>query len=424
MNPATRTILQSTLAFTLGFQLAVAAQAQEWTRFRGPNGSGLSNAKTIPTRWTEADFNWKAALPGVGHGSPVLWGDRVFVTASDEKRGVFMVLCLRAGDGSVLWQQEFPVQPLAGHRYNSFASSSPAVDADRVYVCRTEAAQQVLMALNHQGAKVWERDFGRFAAQHGSGTSPIVHDGLVVLANEQDGESFLVAVNAATGKTRWQTPRQTKQAAYSTPCVLQAAGAPPLLLFNSEAHGISALAPDTGNVVWEFPKAFDKRSVSSPVIADGLVIGSCGSGGGGNYVVAVRPGDASGAKPPQRAYEIRRSAPYVPTSLCVDGRLFLWSDAGIVSCVVASTGEAKWQERVGGDFFGSPVCVDGRLFCVSTAGDVVVVRAGERFELLAKNPLGELTHSTPAVAGGSMFIRTRQHLVSVGGKAPAAASPP
>jgi outer membrane protein assembly factor BamB len=418
MTVPTRVLLRICLPLLLGFCVPPATSAQEWTRFRGPNGSGLSDAKSIPTRWTDADFNWKVALPGIGHGSPVLWGDRVFVTTSEGKSGVFMVLCLRAGDGSVLWQQEFPVQPLAGHRYNSLASSTPAVDAARVYVCRTEAAHQVLMALDHDGKKVWERDLGSFAAQHGSGTSPIVHDGLVIFANEQDGVSFLLALYAATGKTRWQTPRQTKQAAYSTPCVLQAAGASPLLVFNSEAHGISAVTPDTGKVVWEFSKAFDKRSVSSPVIADGLVIGSCGSGGGGNYVVAVRPGEVSGAKTPERAWEVRRSAPYVPTSICVDGRLFLWSDAGVVSCVVASTGEVKWQERVDGDFFGSPVCVDGRLFCVSTAGDVVVVKAGEQFELLAKNPLRELTHSTPAVAGGKMFIRSSQHLVSVGGKMP------
>ena len=114
--------------------------------------------------------------------------------------------------------------------------------------------------------------------------------------------------------------------------------------------------------------------------------------------------------------DVRRSAPYVPTSVCVGDWLFLWSDAGIVSRVHAATGEVKWQERVGGNFFSSPVCVDDRLFCVSTSGEVVVVAAAEKFEVLARNPLGETTHSTPAVAGGRMYIHTSQHLVSVGGK--------
>jgi outer membrane protein assembly factor BamB len=415
MSLPLRWIVRTCLALVLGSCLAPGLRAQEWARFRGPNGSGLSEAKSIPTRWAETDYKWKAALPGAGHASPVLWGERVFVTAADAKAGNFAVVCLSAGDGSVLWKHDSPLLPLATSRLNSLASATPAVDAARVYVCRNEAAHHVLMALDHAGKPVWERDLGSFSAQHGSGASPIVYEGMVILANEQDGESFLLAVDAASGKTRWQTPRQSKMAAYSTPCVLQRGAEPPLLVFNSQAHGIYAVTPDTGKVVWEFAKAFDKRSVSSPVLAAGLVIGSCGSGGGGNYVVAVRPGDAGGGKPPERAYEVRRSAAYVPTSVCVGDLLFLWSDAGVVSCVVAATGEVKWQERVGGDFYGSPVCVDGRLFCASTTGDVVVVRAGERFELLAKNPLGEQVHSTPAVAGGRMFIRTVRQLICIGG---------
>lgn len=392
--------------------LAVCSlHAQEWTRFRGPNGSGLSDAKTIPTTWSEKDFNWKLALPGTGHSSPVLWGEKVFITSADEKRGTFFVLCFNATDGRKLWQKDYPLTPYRKHNFNTLASASPTVDAERVYVCRTDSGHVTLLALSHAGEKRWERDLGPFAGQHGSGASPIVHDGMVIFPNEQDGESFLIALDARTGEPRWKTPRQTKRssAAYSTPCIYQPKQGPAALIFNSEAHGIYAVAPDTGKVLWEFSAAFDKRSVSSPVIAGELIIGSCGSGGGGNYVVAIRP-DAK----PERGYDIRKSAPYVPTSVCVGDWLYLWSDAGIVSRVHAATGEVKWQERVGGNFFSSPVCVDGRLFGISTAGEVVVVSAGEKFEVLARNPLNETTHSSPAVAGGRMFIHTSGHLISVG----------
>jgi outer membrane protein assembly factor BamB len=153
------------------------------------------------------------------------------------------------------------------------------------------------------------------------------------------------------------------------------------------------------------------------VLAGEFIIGSCGSGGGGNYVVAVRPGDVATGKKPERVYEVRRSASYVPTSVCVGDWLYLWSDGGIVSRVNAKTGEVMWQERAGGNFYGSPVYVDGRLFCVSSSGEVVVVAAAEKFEVLARNPLDEQTHSTPAIAGGRMYIHTSGHLVSVGGKA-------
>lgn len=400
----------------LAFGLMAAGQAQEWTRFRGPNGSGLSDAKTVPTKWTVADFNWRVALPGVGHSSPVVWGEKVFITSCDEKAGKFYVLCLNADDGGIRWQKEYPLTPHAKHNLNSLASSTPTVDADHVYVCRTESARVTLFALTHDGKLVWEKDLGPFAANHGSGTSPMLHEGMVVFANEHSGESFLIAVDAKTGDTRWKRPRTSDGGSYSTPCVYQPEQGGSQLIFNSEGHGISGLAPDTGKVIWEFEKAFDKRSVSSPYVAGELIIGSCGSGGGGNYVVAVRPGDPARGIKPQRAYEVRRSAPYVPTSICVGDWLYLWSDGGIVSRVNAITGEVKWQERVGGNFYGSPVCVDGRLFCASTTGEMVVVAVSDKFEVLARNPLGELAHSTPAVSGGRMYIHTSGHLVSIGGK--------
>lgn len=411
---ATRVVILFSLA------VGLVAPAQEWTRFRGPNGTGLSEAKTIPTKWSAADINWKVALPGAGHSSPVLWGERVFVTSCDEKAGKFFVFCLKADDGSALWNMEFPLTPSEKHNLNSFATSTPTVDADRVYVCRTEAARVTLCALAHNGEQVWEKDLGPFTAQHGGGTSPILHDGMVIFPDEQSGESFLIAMDVRTGETRWKTPRTSGAGSYSTPCVYQPKQGKAQLIFNSEVHGISGLAPDTGKVIWEFEKAFDKRSVSSPVIAGEFIIGSCGSGGGGNFVVAVRPGNPTTGAKPERAYEVRRSAPYVPTSVCVGDWLYMWSDAGIVSRVHAATGEVKWQERAGGNFFSSPVCVDGRLFCVSTTGEVVVVAVSVKFEVLARNPLGETTHSTPAVAGGRMYIHTSGHLVSIGGKASAA----
>lgn len=405
-------------AICLVLLLSITGRAQEWTRFRGPNGSGLSDAKTIPTQWSAADFNWKVALPGTGHSSPVLWGEKVFVTSCDAKAGKFFLLCLNTRDGSVRWRKEFSFTPYDKHALNSFASSTPTVDAERVYVCRTETARITLSAFTHGGEPVWEKDLGPFAVDHGSGTSPVLHDGMVVLANEQGGESFVIALDARTGAERWKSPRASGSGTYSTPCLYQPKNGPAQLIFNSEGHGISGLASDTGKVIWEFAPAFDKRSVSSPVIAGGFIIGSCGSGGGGNYVVAVRPGDATNGAKPGRAYEVRRSAPYVPTSICVGDWLYLWSDGGIVSRVHAATGEVKWQERAGGNFFSSPVCVDGRLFCVSTAGEVVVVPVADRFEVLARNPLGELTHSTPAIAGGRMYIHTSGQLMSVGGKPP------
>jgi outer membrane protein assembly factor BamB len=390
--------------------------AQEWTRFRGPNGSGVSAASSIPAVWTEQDINWKLPLPGPGHSSPVVWGDKVFVLTGDARSNRVWVICASASQGRIVWQQSVSQAAHHRHAWNSPASGSPAVDARRVYASWTEPERLALLALDHDGGKVWERNLGRYKSQHGGGPSPIVYGDQVIVANHQDGESFLVAVDAASGKTRWQVARRSTEANYSTPCLYQPPDGEPALIFTSHAHGFSAVAPDSGRVLWELTNVFDKRVISSPVLAPGLIIGTCGSGEGGLYLVAIRPADPARRRPPQVAYTIRQSAPYVPTPVCLGDLLFLWSDEGVVSCLRAATGEVKWQERLGEHFFSSPVCAGDRLFGVSTTGEVTVVRAGERFELLGRNVLGETVHSTPAVAAGRMYIHTAKHLICIGGR--------
>jgi len=393
------------------------ANAGEWTRFRGPNGAGVSEATTIPVEFTEKDFNWKVALPATGHSSPVLWGDRIFLTGSDDRQGGLTVFSVAVADGRLLWQTNFPFSAYSRHKFNSYASATPVVDAERVYVSWATPEHNRLAAFDHQGTVVWQRDFGPYASQHGSGVSPIVWKDLVILPNEQDGISSLLAVDRQSGKTVWSTQRNSVVAAYSTPCLFEPAHGPAQIIFSSQAHGISGVDPASGQVLWEYANAFDKRSVSSPVVVSGLVIGSCGSGGGGNYVVAVNPGDPSKNQPATLAWEMRKSANYVPTPVTLGDLLFTWSDGGVVSCIDGATGVVKWQERAGGNFFGSPIRIGDKLYGVTTSGVVVVVRASEKFEVLGRSTLGELTHSTPAVAGGRLYVRTERHLVSVGGEA-------
>jgi outer membrane protein assembly factor BamB len=284
----------------------------------------------------------------------------------------------------------------------------------------------LLTALDHAGKTFWQRDFGPFISQQGGGASPVVCDGKVVLGNFQEdpkfttgvtrsGGSFIIAVEAKTGKTVWQTPRRTTVAAYSTPCLFEPKDGQRALIFNSQSHGISALNPASGKVLWEYEQAFDKRSISSPLIAGDLILGSCGSGGGGNVVTAIKAGDTVTGRKPELAYQLKKAAPYVPTGIAVSNLVWLWGDGGIVTCLSAPSGEVRYQERVGGNFFGSPVYVDGRLYCVSTAGQVVVLEASDKFNVLGRYELKELCHSTPAVALGRLFIRTEKHLWSFGG---------
>jgi outer membrane protein assembly factor BamB len=409
-----------------------AASGQEWTRFRGPNGSGIGQAKTLPSKLTESDLAWKATLRGSGHSSPVLWGQRVFVTCTGDKAGGISVVCLNANDGKQIWSRDFALTAFAKHALNSFAASTPTIDSERLYVVWNEPDHHFLTALDHNGKTVWQRDFGPFISQHACGTSPILCDDKIVLANFQDnpafiegphpdsrtGKSSIIAVSAKTGQTIWETPRSSTVVGYSTPCVFEPKEGQRALIFNSQSHGVSALDPVTGKVLWESAKVFDKRTVSSPVIAGELILGSCGSGGGGNSVTAVKATGAGKDLKPEIAYQIKKSAPYVPTSIALGDLIWLWSDAGIVTCISAATGDIRYQERVGGNYFSSPVAADGRIFCISKTGEIVVLEASDKFNVLGRYTLNDTCESTPAIALGKLFIHTEKQLWCLGHPTP------
>jgi outer membrane protein assembly factor BamB len=412
------------MAATMVITVACPATAQEWTRFRGPNGAGQSDASTIPTEWTDADFNWKTDLPGIGHSSPVIWGDKIFVTSADPSNGTRMFFAVRASDGQVLWTKEYPSTTHKKHDHNSFASSTPACDAEYVYLAWATPEECTLLALDHQGNEAWRTSLGTFVSQHGFGTSPIVYEGLVIITNDQDGESFITAVDRSTGETRWKHPRKVvprQNASYSTPMIYTPPDGEPELIINSWAHGISSHDPKTGEVNWESP-VFDLRPVGSPILAGGLIFGSCGAGNGKNSVIALKPPDKNGSKPEVR-YQFNHSSnlPYVPTMVAAGDLVFLWGDKGVVACIEAPTGKVHYQQKrvagsAGGMFFTSPIRVGDRIFGISTSGEVVVLAASPEFKVLSRYDLGDVTHATPAVADGRMYVRTQSKLMSIGGK--------
>lgn len=407
----------------LQFLASLSTSAQEWTRFRGPNGMGLSDATNLPATWTEADYNWRVALPGQGHSSPVLWGDKIFLMSADPQTATRYVLCLSAVDGRELWRREYASQTHRIHMRNTYGSSTPAVDAERVYVAWSTPAKLTLLALDHNGQDVWDLDLGPVVSEHGFGTSPMLYQDLVILSNsqqaeelepgQQPGKSAMLAFEAKTGKLRWSQPRVSSRVCFSTPCIYQPAGKPPELVCTSTSDGVFSLDPLTGQENWKSPGTLTMRVVNSPFIADNLIIGSVGSGGGGNYIVAVRPG-----KSPQTAYVVKKNASYVPTLVAKDGLLFMFNDKGVVSCLDLQTGEFIWQERVSRGFSGSPVIGDGKVYIIDDEGIVHVLAAARQYQLLGSHPLGEPSRSTPAIAGGRLYFRTVSHLVSVSGKKP------
>ena len=393
------------------------ATAQEWTRFHGPNGQGVASLQSFPAQWNKDNIVFKAELPGIGHSSPVVWGEKVFVLSANPDTAERFVLCIEANSGKILWQHDYKSVTHKLHLRSSYASCTPVVDKDVVIFAWSDPQHTLVKAFSHDGNELWTKDLGSWSSQHGFGTSPVIYKNKILLNASQangrlpegiePGESFFYAFDKESGEIIWKTPRGTASSSYSVPAIYQGEDGDEIICSNT-VDGMYSLHPETGEENWSV-KAFDKRTVSSPLFAGGHIFGSTGSGGGGNYVAAIKPG-----KDPAVSFKLDRSAPYVPTSVCLDDLMFCFYDKGILSCMNTKTGEVHYQKRLDCAFSGSPIRVGDKLFCVDEEGIVHVIAASKEFKILAKNPLGEASRSTPAVSGGRMFIRTYSQLICVG----------
>ncbi|QDT18036.1 outer membrane protein assembly factor BamB family protein [Alienimonas californiensis] len=394
--------------------------ADQWARFRGPDGAGVA-AGTFPDTFTQADFAWTTPLRGTGVSSPAVWGDAVFVTAGDG--GKRLLYRVDAATGQVVWVKDVTVNPDGPpaepslHAKNDPASATPAADASRVFALFSDGERIVLSAFTHAGEPLWRRDLGPFNGQHGHGTSPVRVDvpaedaagagavrELLVLTNDQDEEGGVLALDARTGEPVWTAARDSREVAYATPVVLRRPGQPLALLTASGAAGIVALDAATGAELWRTGE-FPARVVASPVIAGGKAWAQCGSGGAGKLLIGadLATGDVQ--------VEHTRSLPYVPTPVAANGLLFLWGDRGVVTALNAADGEVVWAERVGGNYSGSPIVIGDKLVCVTEEGVVTVLAADDEYRLLGKTELGVASSATPAVSGGRVVFRLEDRLV-------------
>jgi len=396
---------------------ALAAAPAEWPRWRGHQGNGQGGDVSLPRDWAAVEWAWRAALPGSGHGSPVVSHGGIYTASADEAAGKRFLTCHDAATGALRWQREFagPIEP--HHAQNSSASSTVAANEDGVVWLWATKDNLRVESLSHAGEPRWHADLGPYACEHGFGASPTVWRDLVIVPVDQDGPSAIVALDAKTGRERWRVARESGRTAYSTPLVIDS-GDQPQLVVASNAHGLTSLDPATGRVFWE-THCFPRRTVSSPILAGGHVICTCGEGGGDNLLVAVKPpaappAEGAGRLAPEPVYTLDRSvAPYVPTPVCSGERLYLWGDRGVVTCVDAATGAIRWRGRVGGNFSASPIVAGGAVINVSAEGEVVALADGDAFEVLGRTPLGETCRATPAAAGGRIYFRTASRLFAL-----------
>jgi outer membrane protein assembly factor BamB len=411
------------LSALCGLLACAAAHADNWPRFRGPNGTGVSADKDVPIQWSEKEgVLWKTPIPGRGNSSPIVWGDRLFIQSSAADGSERWLFCLNAASGEVLWKQSAAGTAAHTHQKNTLASSTPATDGDRVYVVFWDGKDLLLNAYDFKGAQVWTRDLGGFVSEHGAGISPIVYDGKVFVADDQGDQmvkppSRVLAFHAKDGTDAWKVERKSFRASYSTPFILKSDKGEPELIVASTA-GVTSYNPDDGaenwNYVWSFPRN-PLRTVASPIMAGGLVIANAGEGGSGRSLLALRPDGKGDVTKTSLAWEDNKSFSYVPTLLASGDYLYAVTDKGFVSCHVAKTGAEVWKDRLGGEISASPVLIDGKVYAANEEGDVYVFEATPKaFKLLAKNSLGEDVTSTPAVANNRLYIHGKDDLFCIG----------
>ena len=363
-------------------------------------------------------MSWEIAVPGAGNGSPTVYGDRIFLMSADPNSAERYLLCYELGTGRQVWRKDIESVPHHLHKRSSYASCTPCVNSDAVYFTWATPKRVMLAAYSHDGEQLWMRDdLGPFVSQHGYGASPALFGDILILFNSQQaqqlppgadpGVSQVMAFNAASGESIWNTTRTATRACYGLPSHYVNELGEDSLLFANTGDGLFALRLSDGKPLWN-RKVFAKRCVSSPQIVGDLAIGTEGSGGGGNILYGV---DLKGN------HEVKltvRSAPYVPTPIASGQQLFLWGDNGIVTCVKLPGGQVAWKKRIGGNVSSSPVIAGDKLVGISEDGTLTVLAASDQFANLGSISLGDTCRATPYLAEDYMLLRTNSKMICVG----------
>jgi outer membrane protein assembly factor BamB len=390
---------------------AFPAFAEEWPGWRGPRGDGTSTEKAIPIRWSKTEnIRWKVPVPGKGHSSPVVWGERIFVSTCLEKEEKRLLICLSRIDGRVLWEREVLAAKLERkHNLNSFASSTPVTDGNFVWVSFLEAPRMQVVCFDMSGREVWRRSPGEFHSVHGFCSSPVLYKDMVIVNGDQDAEAWIVALDKTTGAERWRADRPNRTRSYCVPIIVHAAGKMQLVLSGSKC--VASYDPDTGKQIWIIDGPTE-QFVSSLVYADDVLFLTTGFPT--YHLMGIRPdGEGNVTDTHVLWHEKPRTSAYVPSPIA-HGHYFFWvHDNGVAGCVEAKTGNRMWTQRLGRHHSASPVSAGGNLYFPDDDGITYVFKAGPEFKLIAKNALDDECYASPAIAHGQLFIRTLHSLYCI-----------
>ena len=429
--------------------IATTASAQNWPQFRGPGASGIVESPGQPVKWDAPQsqgVRWKLDIPGLSHSSPVIWGNKIFVTTAvssgkDEKRyGLFgdvapvkddpahtwKVYAIDKSTGKILWERVAyeGIPKVKRHPKSSHAASTPVTDGKYLIAM---FGSEGLYAYDLDGNLLWKQDLGVLDAgwfydadyQWEYGSSPIIYKGLVIIQADLQKNSFIAAYDIKTGKPVWKTSRE-EIPSWGTPTIYE--GKQRAELITSGPKAIRGYDPATGKELWRLGP-MSEITTPTPIVAHDLIFVTSG------YapiqpIYAIKPGANGDISLKQGtetndfiAWSKQRGGPYMPTPIVYGDLLYTCSNQGVLAAYNATTGERVYQERLGGTgaaFTASPVASDGKIYLASEDGDVFVVKAGPKYELLSKNPVGEVMMATPAISDGIVVVRTISHLYGFG----------
>ena len=445
MMPAMNLILRLAIAFALAVGTTVAAA--DWPQWRGPFGSGISDEKQLPERWTATDnVAWTAQLGGVGVSTPIVSGDKVFVTsqlgagvrkpgnhprlaqgadaanageralgaarATADDHTIFLVEAFSRTTGARLWGSRLEASGILPgvHDKHNLASPSPVTDGQMVYAWFGTGQ---LVALDMNGKVVWSRHLGKentpFEINWGHASSPTLYRDTLILLCDHSPASYLLAVDKKTGEDRWKVDRGKGRASYSTPFVVQAPTGAELIVNSNER--VDAYDPGSGAFLWHVGGS-NQFPIPVPTFNNGIVYLSRGYRSG--PYMAIRAGGRGDISSSHVVWQVGTGAPYISSLVFDAGLLYMANDVGAITIVDAATGARVWQQRVGGLFSASPVAADGKIYFVSETGETIVMKSGREPQILARNDIGERLMASPAVSNGQLFLRGDDKLYCIG----------
>jgi outer membrane protein assembly factor BamB len=392
-----------------------AVKAESWPGWRGPRGDGTCLETNVPDNWDPAGALWQVEIPGQGHASAIVWGNRIFTVTAQPAAQARILLCLDRASGKILWQQTVAQGPLEKiHKENTYASGTPATDGQLIFATFRVGDEIVVAAHDFaSGKRRWLTRVGTHVGEWGFSNEPVLFQDKVIVDGDSKGDSFLVALSRADGKVLWRIKRTNQGISYSAPMIRELAGRTQLIQCGDRC--VTSFDPGTGKQIWTVDGP-SEEFVATPVYSEraGLVFAS--SSWPKQILLAIRPDGSGDVTQTHVAWRDDKGAPYIPSFLVAGDFLLTIVNSGTAFCYEAATGKVLWQEKLG-RHHASPVLVNGLAFFINDNGEINVIKPGAQFERVAKYQLGEQCYASPAISDGQVFLRGFKHLLCIGRKA-------